>query len=70
MKVLNMELSPKAVRYMMEALEFRIDAYQKQLEMENIDDDEASDITHDMMFLQSLFQALSETHEAELLLQR
>jgi hypothetical protein len=63
-----MELSPKAIRFMIEALEFRIDAYQKQLE--KVDDDEASDITNDMMFLKSLSQALSKADEASLLPQQ
>jgi hypothetical protein len=52
--------SPKAIRFIVEALEYRILAYQKQLEAENLNDDEVSDITNDMMFLESLLQELKK----------
>ncbi|MBH8554195.1 hypothetical protein I8751_17860 [Nostocaceae cyanobacterium CENA357] len=55
-----MNFSPKAIRFMVEALEFRIEAYQKQLETENLNEDEISDITNDMMFLESLSQELKK----------
>ena len=44
-----MNFSPKAIRFIVEALEYRIEAYQKQLETENLNDDEVSDITNDIM---------------------
>ncbi|MEH2467664.1 hypothetical protein [Nostoc sp.] len=46
-----MNFSPKAIRFIVEAPEYRIEAYQKQLETENLNDDEVSDVTNDMMFL-------------------
>ncbi|MEH2184042.1 hypothetical protein [Nostoc sp.] len=55
-----MNFSPKAIRFIVEALEYRIEAYQKQLERENLNDDEVSDITNDMMFLESLSQDLKK----------
>ncbi|WP_341524729.1 hypothetical protein WKK05_19060 [Nostoc sp. UHCC 0302] len=55
-----MNFSPKAIRFIVEALEYRIEAYQKQLEIENLNEDEVSDITNDMMFLESLLQELKK----------
>jgi hypothetical protein len=52
--------SPKAIRFIVEALEYRIETYQKQLETENLNDDEDSDMTNDMMFLESLSQELKK----------
>ncbi|WP_373546863.1 hypothetical protein [Chamaesiphon sp.] len=53
-----MNLSPKAMRSIAEALEFRIAAYQNQLDSEELSEDEASDLTNDSMFLESLLQDL------------
>jgi hypothetical protein len=53
--------SPKAIRFIVEALEYRVEAYQKQLETEDLNDDDVSDITNDMMFLESLAQELKNT---------
>ncbi|WP_375494271.1 hypothetical protein [uncultured Nostoc sp.] len=55
-----MNFSPKAIRFIVEALEYKIEAYQKRLETENLNDDEVSDITNDMMFLESLSQELKK----------
>ena len=54
-------LSPKAIRLVVEALEFRIAAYQNQLDTEAISDDDISDLTNDLMFLESLLQELRKT---------
>jgi hypothetical protein len=60
-----MNLSPKAMRFMVEALEFRIAAYQKQLNAEDvsseIDDDAIADLTNDILFLESLVRELRKT---------
>jgi hypothetical protein len=56
-----MNLSPRAMRFMVEALEYRISAYERQLESSNLDDDAASDITNDLMFLESLLQEFKKT---------
>ncbi|GBO54762.1 hypothetical protein APA_2813 [Pseudanabaena sp. lw0831] len=46
---------------MVEALEFRIAAYQNQLDTEAISDDEISDLTNDLLFLESLLQEFQQT---------
>ena len=51
-------LSPKAIRFLVEALEFRIAAYQNQIEKQELSEDETSDVTNDLMFLESLLQEL------------
>ncbi|NJM44982.1 MAG: hypothetical protein HC860_01515 [Alkalinema sp. RU_4_3] len=56
-----MNLSPKAMRFMVEALEYRISAYEQQLENSSLDDDAASEITNDLMFLESLLQEFKKT---------
>ncbi len=53
-----MNLSPKAMRSISEALEFRIAAYQHQLDSADLSEDEISDLTNDSMFLESLLQDL------------
>ena len=55
-----MNLSPKAMRSISEALEFRIAAYQNQLNSEELSEDEISDVTNDSMFLKSLLQNLQK----------
>jgi hypothetical protein len=53
-----MNLSPKAMRSIVESLEFRIAAYQRQSDSEMLSEDEISDLTNDLMFLESLLQEL------------
>jgi hypothetical protein len=55
-----MNLSPKAMRSIVEALEFRIAAYQSQLGSEQLLEDEASDLTNDSMFLESLLKEMQK----------
>jgi hypothetical protein len=55
-----MELSPKAIRVIIEALDYRIEAYQQRLKVEDLDENETSDITNDASFLETLRQALAE----------
>ena len=56
-----MELSPKAIRFIIDALDYRINAYQEYLKLENLDDDEISDITNDSMFLEALREEMAKT---------
>jgi hypothetical protein len=56
-----MNLSPKAIRFIIEALDYRIEAYQERLKVDALDEDEASDITNDALFLESLRQDLAKT---------
>jgi hypothetical protein len=53
-------LSPKAMRFIVEALEFRITAYQKQLDAGALPEDEIADLTNDLLFLESLRQELKK----------
>ena len=55
-----MNLSPKAMRSIVEALEFRMAAYQIQLDSEELSEDEVSDLTNDLMYLESLLQDLQK----------
>ncbi|NEP38378.1 MAG: hypothetical protein F6K35_03530 [Okeania sp. SIO2H7] len=60
----DMILSYKATQFIVEAIEYQIAAYQKRLEeIENIDEDEASDIGNDCGFLEALRNDLLETLE-------
>jgi len=55
------ELSPKAIRFIIDALDYRINAYQERLKLENLDEDEISDITNDFMFLEALREKMAKT---------
>ena len=56
-------LSPKAMRFTVEALEYRISAYEQQLEQSDLHEDEVSDLTNDLMFLESLVQNFKKALE-------
>lgn len=56
-----MELSPKAVRFIIEALEYRIQSYEKILDTGNVDPDEAPDIANDAMYLEAIRDDLATT---------
>jgi hypothetical protein len=56
-----MNLSPKAMRAIAEALEFRISAYQQQIDRLPLSENEIADLTNDTMFLESLLQDLQKT---------
>jgi len=45
-------------RYIIEAIEYQIKAYQERLDMEDLDEDEASDIINDSGFLEALCRDL------------
>lgn len=55
-----MNLSPKAIRFIIEALDYRLKAYQERLDVDDLDEDEASDIVNDSLFLESLRQELAK----------
>jgi hypothetical protein len=59
-----MNLSPKALRYTVEALEYRVAAYEQQLENTDLDEDQVADLNNDLMFLESLLQDLRKALEA------
>ncbi|MEW5856405.1 MAG: hypothetical protein AB1861_03365 [Cyanobacteriota bacterium] len=57
-----MNLSYKDTQFIIEALEYRIKAYQERLkEVEDSDEDEASDISNDLGFLEALCRDLAKT---------
>jgi len=55
------ELSPKAIGFIIDALDYQINAYQERLKLENLDEDEISDITNDFMFLEALREEMAKT---------
>ena len=59
---LTMKLSYKATQFIIEAIDFQIEAYQKRLEeIEDVDEDEAADIGNDCGFLEALRNDLLES---------
>lgn len=49
-----MNLSYKATQFIIEAIEYQMKAYQERLDMDNLDEDEASDLGNDYWFLDAL----------------
>lgn len=56
-----MNLSPKAIRFIIEALDYRLKAYQERLKVEDLDEDEVSDITNDAGFIEALRTEMAKT---------
>jgi len=57
-----MNLSYKAIQFLIEAIDYRIEAYEERLKLiEDIDADEASDIGNDCGFLEALRHDLTQT---------
>jgi hypothetical protein len=56
-----MNLRPKTTRFIIEALNYRIEAYQERLKAEDLDEDEESDITNDSEFLASIRTEMAKT---------
>jgi hypothetical protein len=59
-KELKMNLSYKAIQFIIEAIEYQIQAYQERLNQEDLDEDEASDIINDSGFLEALCRDLKK----------
>lgn len=55
-----MNLSYKAKQFIIEAIEYQIQAYQERLNQEDLDEDEASDIINDSGFLEALCRDLKK----------
>ena len=55
-----MNLSYKATQFIIEAIEYQIQAYQERLNQEDLDGDEASDIVNDSGFLEALCRDLKK----------
>ncbi|MGK7905171.1 MAG: hypothetical protein AB4352_27935 [Hormoscilla sp.] len=57
-----MNLSYKAIQFLIEAIDYRLEAYEERLKLiDDIDEDEASDIGNDCGFLESLRHDLAQT---------
>ena len=63
-RALSMNLSPKAIRSIVEALDYRIKAYKECL-CDELDEDEVSDITNDFLFLEAIRGDLAQTLQAK-----
>lgn len=59
-----MNLSPKAIRFIVDALDYRIKAYQERLG-EVLDEDEVADITNDCLFLEAIRGDLAQILESK-----
>ncbi|MBC6478412.1 MAG: hypothetical protein GDA56_12175 [Hormoscilla sp. GM7CHS1pb] len=58
----NMNLSYKAIQFIIEAIDYRLEAYEERLKLiEDIDEDEASDIGNDCGFLEAMRHDLVQT---------
>lgn len=55
-----MNLSYKAMQFIIEAIEYQIQAYQERLNQEGLEEDEASDIINDSGFLEALCRDLKK----------
>jgi hypothetical protein len=55
-----MNLSYKTKQFIIEAIEYRIKAYQERLNQEDLDEDEVSDIINDYGFLEALCRDLKK----------
>ncbi|WP_404788230.1 hypothetical protein [Altericista sp. CCNU0014] len=59
-----MNLSPKAIRFIVDALDFQINAYQERLS-KVLDEDEVADITNDCLFLEAIRGDLAQMLESK-----
>jgi hypothetical protein len=59
-----MQLSPKAVRFLVDAVEYRITAYQAQLASQDLDEDTTADLSNDLLFLEALLADLRVAQES------
>ena len=59
-----MNLSPKAIRAIVDALDDRIKAYKERL-CEDLNEDEVSDITNDFLFLEAIREDLAQTLQSK-----
>jgi hypothetical protein len=60
-----MNLSPKAIRAIVDALAYRIKAYKECL-CEDLNEDEVSDITNEYLFSKAIREDLAQTLQSKL----
>jgi len=58
-----MDFSPKAIRFLLEALKLYGERLDCSLEDEDVSDDELSDIANDRQYLAALEQSLQSQHD-------
>lgn len=58
-----MDLSPKAIRYLLDALRHYRGHLDRRLEEENLSDDDLADLANDRQYLTALAQDLQTKHE-------
>lgn len=58
-----MELSPKAIRYLLEALQHYRGHLDRRLEEEKLSEDDVADLANDRQYLAALAQDLQHKHE-------
>lgn len=58
-----MELSPKAIRYLLEALQHYRGDLDRRLEEENLSEDDLADLANDRHYLAALVHDLQDKHE-------
>lgn len=58
-----MELSPKAIRLLIDALNHYDEHFDRRLEDERLSEDELADLANDQQFLVALRQSLANHHE-------
>ena len=58
-----MELSPKAIRYLLEALQHYRVHLDRRIEEESLSDDDVADLANDRQYLAALAQDLQNKHE-------
>jgi hypothetical protein len=58
--MIELNLPAKMWRFVIEAVEFRIDTYEQQMANDNLSEDEFSDISNDTQLLRSAKQYLDE----------
>jgi hypothetical protein len=54
----KMKLSAKAIRFIIEAIEYRIGWYEHELKREDLSEDEKSDLTNDLYYFRSILREL------------
>jgi hypothetical protein len=58
-----MELSPRAVRFVIEALEHYQDCRNQELKNENLSDDDSSDLANDLQYLEEIKAEFKRYHD-------
>ena len=58
-----MQLSPKAIRFIIEALEHYQTHHEERLRDEHVTEEEASDLTNDHQYLEALKTTLQQYHD-------